>query len=374
MSAPLFFLCCDIANIVCNALLAARVLAGRPRLLSAQLIALINFDTICYIVLSRQEYGWWIPEAYRFNVGALSTFLNFAQNLTPGLFMILCFTLFADRPRFPRWLFALFFVEIFMEVPMRWLIGAGALGDFATRVAPAILQAIFAGFAVYWTIANWRTDLIQRRRHARMLVIVIVGLNIIGSTLFLRVLVPQNSVENYYVHLALVLSNLPLVLFVLSYLKTEDLDRPLERGSSAPVANAPGAALDLEIAAILQRLSPLMEKERVYQRPSLSIKELADLVQTPEYRLRKVIHEQLGYPNFNVFLHDYRIREACQQLRDPAMRRIPILTIALSTGYQSINTFNRGFREIMNMTPSAYRALDEAKILPALKKISSETA
>jgi hypothetical protein len=135
MSAPLFFLCCDIANIVCNALLAARVLARRPRLL----IALINFDTICYIVLSRQEYGCWIPEAYRFNVGALSTFLNFAQNLTPGLFMILCFTLFADRPRFPRWLFALFFVEIFLEVPMRWLIGAGALGDFAMRVAPAIL-------------------------------------------------------------------------------------------------------------------------------------------------------------------------------------------------------------------------------------------
>jgi AraC-like DNA-binding protein len=374
MSAPLFFLCCDIANIVCNTLLAARVLARRPRLLSAQLIALINFDTICYIVLSRQEYGWWIPEAYRFNVGALSIFLNFAQNLTPGLFMILCFTLFADRPRFPRWLLALFFVEMFLEVPMRWLIGAGALGDFATRVAPAILQAIFAGFAVYWTIANWRADLIERRRHARMLVIVIVGLNIIGSTLFLRVLIPQNSVENYYVHLALVVSNLPLVLFVLSYLKTEDLDTPLERGSPAPVANAPRAALDPEIAAILARLSPLMEKERVYRRPTLSIKELADLVQTPEYRLRKVIHEQLGYPNFNVFLHDYRIREACQQLRDPALSRIPILTIALSTGYQSINTFNRGFREIMDMTPSAYRALDEAKNLPALKKISPETA
>jgi AraC-like DNA-binding protein len=374
MSAPLFFLCCDIANIVCNVLLAARVLARRPRLLSAQLIALINFDTICYIVLARQEYGWWIPEAYRFNVGALSTFLNFAQNLTPGLFMILCFTLFADRPRFPRWLLALFFVEMFLEVPMRRLFGSGAGGDFATRVAPAFLQAIFAGFAVYWTIANWRTDLIERRRHARMLVIVIVGLNIIGSTLFLRVLVPQNSVENYYVHLALVLSNLPIVLFVLSYLRAEDLDMPHDLGSPAPAPTAPGAALDPEIAGMLTRLSGLMENERVYRRPSLSIKELADMARTPEYRLRKVIHEQLGYPNFNVFLHEYRIREACLQLRDPAMRRIPILTIALSTGYQSINTFNRGFREIMDTTPSAYRAMDEAKSLPALKKISPESA
>src|ERR1700727_1542456 len=136
MHAPLFFLCVDIAIIVCNVLLAARVLTGRPRLLTAQLIALFCFDTICYIVLSRQEYGWWIPEAYRFNVGRLSTFLNFARNLTPGLFMILCFTLFADRPRFPRWLLALFFVEMFLEVPMRWLIGGAGRG-FCPPVAPA---------------------------------------------------------------------------------------------------------------------------------------------------------------------------------------------------------------------------------------------
>jgi AraC-like DNA-binding protein len=372
MNAPLFFLCVDIAIIVCNTLLAARLLARRPRLLSAQLIALICFDTICYIVLSRQEYGWWIPAAYRFDVGALRTVLNFARNLTPGLFMVLCFTLFADHPRFPRWLLALFFVEMLLEVPMRRLVGDGTAGDFATRVVPALLQAIFVGFALYWTIANWRADLIERRRRARMLVIVVIGLNIIGSTLFLRVLVPQNSVENYYVHLALVLSNLPLVLFVLSYLKAEDLDRPLGGGAQPP-ASVLAAAPDPETAGILTRLSALMEVERVYRRPSISVKELADLAQAPEYRLRKVIHEQLGYPNFNVFLHDYRIREACLQLRDPGMRRIPILTIALSTGYQSVNTFNRGFREIMDMTPSAYRALDEAKVLPALKKISPET-
>ena len=299
--------------------------------------------------------------------------MNLPSGLTPGLFMILCFSLFADRPRFPRWLLALFFCEMLLEVPMRWLVRGGAVGDFATRVVPALLQAIFVGFALYWTIGNWRADLIERRRSARMLVIVIIGLNIIGSTLFLRVLVPQNSVENYYVHLALVLSNLPIVLFVLSYLKAEDLDMPLGGGAEPPASNVPPAALDPEVAGILTRLSPLMEVERVYRRPSLSVKELADLAQAPEYRLRKVIHEQLGYPNFNVFLHDYRIREACAQLRDPAMRRIPILTVALSTGYQSINTFNRGFREIMDMTPSAYRAMDEAKVLPALRKISPET-
>jgi AraC-like DNA-binding protein len=208
-----------------------------------------------------------------------------------------------------------------------------------------------------------------------MLAIIIIGLNIIGSTLFLRVLIPQNGVANYYAHLILTLSNLPIVLFVLVFLSDEDLRAPLDAEMQPQVpGSAPPKASSPEDAAVLVRLGAVMETERVYRRPDLSVKELADLVQTPEYRLRRIIHEQLGYANFNVFLHNYRIREACQQLRDPALRRIPILTIALSTGYQSINTFNRGFREILGVTPSAYRAMDEAQVPPIPKKISPETA
>jgi AraC-like DNA-binding protein len=288
--------------------------------------------------------------------------------------MILCFRLFADRSGFPRWLLALFFVQMFLEVPMRWLIDGGAVGDAATRIAPAILQATFVGFALYWSIANWRADLIESRRGARLLVVIIIGLNIIGSSLFLRVLIAQNSVANYHAHLVLALSNLPIIVFMLICLGDEDLREPLDAKYRPVAAGVTAAVVSPEGERILARLAPLIESEHVYRRPSLSIKELADLVQTPEYRLRKIIHEQLGYPNFNVFLHNYRIREACQQLRDPAMRRIPILTIALSTGYQSINTFNRGFREVMDMTPSAYRALTDAEVPQAPKKITPEIA
>lgn len=76
----------------------------------------------------------------------------------------------------------------------------------------------------------------------------------------------------------------------------------------------------------------------------------------PEYRLRKLIHEKLGYRNFNALLHEYRIAEACRELSDPAKNSLPILTIALTVGYNSINPFNRAFRDAKAMTPSAYRA------------------
>jgi AraC-like DNA-binding protein len=373
MRGSLLLLSVDIASIVACALFGARTLARHPRLLSAQLIALISFDTICHIILSRAEYGHWIQEPYRFNVGGFATILNFARNLTPGLFMILCATMFADRQRFPRALLALFFIEMLLEVPLRSWLDEGLIRDVATRITPAVLQAVFTGFALYWSIASWRADLIEGRRRARILILVIIGLNIIGSTLFLRVLIPQNSLANYETHLALTLSNLPIVLFILIFLSDDSLREPLRVGT-ASVAVTPRAGVSSEVAGILSRLASLMEVDRIYRRPSLSVKELAARVKVPEYRLRKVIHEQLGHPNFNAFLHQYRIREACQQLRDPQMRRIPILTIALSTGYQSVNTFNRAFREIMDMPPSVYRSLDDAAPLPGLREISPETS
>ena len=93
----------------------------------------------------------------------------------------------------------------------------------------------------------------------------------------------------------------------------------------------------------------------MYLTPGLSIGRLAKRLAIPEYRLRALINKQLGYRNFNALLHEYRLRDACKQLADPAKAHIPILTIALDVGYQSIAPFNQAFRVARGCTPSAYR-------------------
>ena len=75
----------------------------------------------------------------------------------------------------------------------------------------------------------------------------------------------------------------------------------------------------------------------------------------PEYRLRAFIHKQLGFRNFNAMLHEYRIEDASRALADPANANVPVLTIALSVGYQSITPFNNAFRQQQGVTPSEYR-------------------
>jgi AraC-like DNA-binding protein len=373
MTNPLLFFAIDVANIVCCALFGARVFAKQPRLATARLLAFITLGSICHFVLSRYEYRYWIPSPYQFDLGSIAPLLNFARNLTPGLFMILCFRMFADARRFPRWLVVLFVIEMFLELPMHWLFRDFQLSVVIARIAPALLQGLFAGFAIYWTMASWRADLIESRRRARAIVVVIIGLNIIASSLLLRLVIPTDSIANYNAHLILVVSNLMVFSFILVVSGDEDLQGSLSRTEQTGPPEARALVASPETLVVLAQLSRVMEAECVYRQPSLSLKDLADLVGTPEYRLRKVIHEQLGYQNFNVFLHAYRIRDACLQLRDPKLRRIPILTVALSTGYQSVNTFNRGFREIMAMTPSAYRSLDEPPIPSGPQEISPKT-
>ena len=350
MNTPLILLAIDVATIVCAALLGARVLASQPQLRSSWLIALIAFAVACGVLLGHQEYGASMPPAFRIDVGGWAWFLDLARNLTPGLFMLLCFIHFTERRRFPRWLLVLLAVQLGLDEPGRALIPSAApYARFATQTAPALLQTLFAGFALYWTIADWRFDLVETRRRTRALTLVIGGGLIIASGLT-QVLIDPNSQANYIVHEAVMVADLAILAFVLFQVTGGAAGRH-------PVPRRPTANADLGPA--LARLTTLLEEERICEQEGLTLNALAERVGLPEYRLRRLIHEKLGYRNFNALLHDYRIREACRQLSDPALRRTPILTIALSVGYASINTFSRGFRETMGVTPSAWR---EAKL------------
>jgi AraC-like DNA-binding protein len=56
---------------------------------------------------------------------------------------------------------------------------------------------------------------------------------------------------------------------------------------------------------------------------------------------------------FNEYVNHYRIRVACQLLRDVEQ---PITDIAYRSGFNSIETFNRVFKKTTGWTPSAYRS------------------
>ncbi|MGQ3030858.1 MAG: helix-turn-helix domain-containing protein, partial [Ferrovibrionaceae bacterium] len=128
-----------------------------------------------------------------------------------------------------------------------------------------------------------------------------------------------------------------------------------------PIAARP-AAPELPDQPLVARLRQVMEVERRYRQEGLSIGMLATAVGLPEYRLRRLINGSLGYRNFAAFLNHYRLADARAALTDPAQAEVPILTIALDAGFNSLGPFNRAFKAETGMTPSEYRRTAAAEV------------
>jgi hypothetical protein len=63
---------------------------------------------------------------------------------------------------------------------------------------------------------------------------------------------------------------------------------------------------------------------RLWRQEALGIRELADIVDAPEHRLRKLINESLCYRNFAAFLNERRIGAAQRVLSDPSYPRTQV--------------------------------------------------
>jgi AraC-like DNA-binding protein len=122
--------------------------------------------------------------------------------------------------------------------------------------------------------------------------------------------------------------------------------------ASRPFERADPSAAD---RASLHRLQHLMTTERTYRQEGLTIGLLAARLGMQEYRLRTLINDGLGHRNFNAFLNRYRLDEAKAALADRSQAEVPVLTIALDAGFQSLAPFNRAFKADTGLTPTEFR-------------------
>jgi AraC-like DNA-binding protein len=121
------------------------------------------------------------------------------------------------------------------------------------------------------------------------------------------------------------------------------------------IATQLDANVELPDPSLIAALEKLMQIDCVYREENLTIGALALKLAIPEHKLRRVINQGLGYRNFNAFLNHYRLTEVKAALVDPKKDNLPILTIALYTGFQSIGPFNRAFKLDTGVTPTEFR-------------------
>jgi AraC-like DNA-binding protein len=303
--------------------------------------------------------GWWSP------------FLVFVSSGGPVAFWLWARVTFDDDFRLKRWHVGLWAA---LAAARLFFDHDGVFGAHLTGLINRGLTMVnlaLALLAVVQTMATWRSDLVAGRRRLRVAVL-------IGTFTFMAADATANLSLVAVTGSDIVSGNLEralglLVLALATAWGTLGTVSPQLQGSPGPTAVF-GPRVEEERPddqyrpavdpMLLRRLQKLMSEERIYRREGLTIGTLAVMLNLPEYRLRQVINEGLGHRNFNAFLNSYRIDEAKAALTDPDQRDVPVLTIAMDSGFQSIGPFNRAFKADAGVTPTEFRRLMLAGQVP----------
>ena len=216
-----------------------------------------------------------------------------------------------------------------------------------------ILQLIFVVFAILLDIKRLASRLGGRSKNSEMVYYRASGALIFAVVFLENFLLVGGSESNaqgqaiIVYSLALLTLSMLVVALRFDFVSLSNVIRKVAESTSEDS----GASLKFDEDSF----NIIFKKEQLYREAGLTISTLAQKLSIPEYRLRSFIHKQLGFRNFNAMLHQYRVEDASELLIDNGSISVPILTIALTVGYQSITPFNNAFRKIKGVTPSEYR-------------------
>lgn len=100
-------------------------------------------------------------------------------------------------------------------------------------------------------------------------------------------------------------------------------------------------------------LTELIENEKVYTDPELSLSDLAEKLKIHPNYLSQIINKKEN-KNFYAYINDYRIEEFKKLISDPENRKFTLISVAYDCGFNSKSSFNRYFKKSTNLTPSQY--------------------
>ncbi|MBR1129435.1 helix-turn-helix domain-containing protein [Bradyrhizobium iriomotense] len=336
------------ASVALLLVLAASLVADFRNVLAARLGAAFALGSAAHaasysIGVSSLVAGWHAP------LIALST-----GNIV--VFWLFTRALFDDGFRL-RWWHGLIWAAVtaFSFVGCLW-IAPGGNARFSVTVVNLIVLG-FIALAVAQTINSWSADLVERRRRVRVFIVCAAALYG-GLNAVLQILVAGSAGEVANTVNSGVLACI-VAAIACAMMRVDGADLFPAAAEPAPaMAPIQPAVEDAADQKLIDALMRLMADERIYRQENITIGVLAGRLKIPEYRLRRLINQRLGYRNFNVFLNNHRIEEAKAALADPAQAEVPVITIAMDAGFQSLGPFNRAFKAVTGVTPTEYRRLN----------------
>ena len=330
----------------CLAVVFLVVLRDFRQLLVGKVFLWVRFAAAAFVssrVLG-QEYQWLLGDV---------------MTTLPAAFWLLCLLAFSPKPRVhPVWIvIALYsFVPPALTRPFGgadpeaawWLHGLGFK-------LPQYAEYMLTLSGLWITAVHWRNDLVEGRRKLRVALLVSVGATLLCVAVSLNHSLDTRQLVAGMVGVATLLVGFLLLRGQEGVLL--DVQKPSPASSDSEEEPQP-VSIDSEQApdetdAIAAQLRHLMQEEHFYRTEKLTLKKLADKMALPEYRVRAIINVTFNYRNFNDYVNQMRIEEACERLTNEP--ETPIQNIALDIGYRTLSSFNRAFKDITQQTPTEYR-------------------
>ncbi|MGO1461557.1 MAG: helix-turn-helix domain-containing protein [Marinobacter sp.] len=282
------------------------------------------------------------------------------QTAMPALFWVLCQLVFAARPRLVSVWGAMALYSFLTPTLSRPFIEAGLWPEWGVFLGWKLgqwFEYVVVLHSLVYVVRHWRNDLVEARRKARLVLLLVLGSAVGIATVSLNFGIYQEVTRSIVVGMATL-----MILFcaVSSRDGLLELAPPGKSAGEMPVPDqevrhpmeSPRQTARQTDSDDAEKLANLMASG-FYKQEKLTLKQLAKAIGIPEYRVRRLINQTLGYRNFNDYINQLRIAEASSRLVNTPDE--PVLNISLDVGYRTLSSFNRAFRDIMHTTPTAYR-------------------
>lgn len=134
------------------------------------------------------------------------------------------------------------------------------------------------------------------------------------------------------------------------------LDEELSAVAAKEAENANDASSDNseDASSLFEQIDRTIRDERLYLNPDFQRQTLVDMFHSDRNRVGRVIKDFSGFSNLSAYINNYRLEYAYRLLRDLDNKQT-IDSIAKASGFSTVRTFQRLFKERYGMTPAEFR-------------------
>lgn len=146
-----------------------------------------------------------------------------------------------------------------------------------------------------------------------------------------------------------------LTTFIIYYVNFFTLKNNLLAPVNLPTKKYQKSSLAVEQQdRLLTKAIEAMTVQHLYQNPALTLKVLAEKIETTSHHLSQVLNEKLQKTYYE-WIAEYRVEEAKRLLTNEANHHYTLETIGKMAGFNSRSAFYKAFNRLVGETPANYR-------------------